>query len=77
MNMIEIEKPASIAVIGEEVGGVSAVVLHHDNGFEPAIRHGLDGSFWISEIPWRLSIQDAMQFARRMAGIAFEPGLTI
>ena len=70
MNLIEIETPANIAVIAQDSGGVRAIVLKHKNGFEPAIEHGMDGSFWISEIPWRMTIQDAMQFAQDMAKFA-------
>jgi len=68
--LIEIETPKNIAVIAQETCGVSAVVLQHENGFEPAIRHGMDGSSWISGIPWRMDIQEAMQCAQDTAKLA-------
>jgi len=68
-----IEVPETPIWIGAAVGQFPAyhpVVFQHDNGFEPGHMCQLDGSLWVSEVPYRCSnLGKAVCFSRRMCAL--------
>jgi hypothetical protein len=59
--------------VGQSTGAprVFPVVIEHRNGFEPAVLHAVDACYWRKVAPYRLSLQDAAQWARDMASHQF------
>jgi hypothetical protein len=51
--------------IGAAVGPYSPIVFQRGNGFEPGHMCQLDGSLWVSEVPYRCAtLADATGFAK-------------